>query len=79
MGIPPPPPPPPPADQVAGREEGVVTESRVFFSENTRRVAQQLLESEVPSVNFRGLMDPVSNWQCNNTHVGMYIIHGLYM
>ena len=45
-------------DQVTHRREGTTRESRVFFIDSTRRVNQQLLESTVPSVNFRGLMDP---------------------
>ena len=45
-------------DQVTDRREGTTRESRVFFIDSTRRVNQQLLESTVPSVNFRGLMDP---------------------
>ena len=45
-------------DQVQSRREGATRESRVFFIDSTRRVNQHLLESTVPSVNFRGLMDP---------------------
>jgi chloride channel 3/4/5 len=45
-------------DQVNSRREGATRESRVFFIDSTRRVNQQLQESTVPSVNFRGLMDP---------------------
>jgi chloride channel 3/4/5 len=45
-------------DQVTHRREGTTRESRIFFIDSTRRVNQQLLESTVPSVNFRGLMDP---------------------
>ena len=49
----------PHADQVALREEGIELTSRVFFSESSRRVSSNMLDSDVPSVNFRGLMDPV--------------------
>ena len=48
-------------DQVALRGEGIEPKSRVFFTESTLRVPNSLLESaDVPSVNFRGLMDQVS-------------------
>ena len=47
-----------PTDQVNSRREGATRDSRVFFIDSARRVNQQLLESTVPSVNFRGLMDP---------------------
>lgn len=49
-----------PTDQVAIRGEGIEPKSRVFFVESTFRVGNNLLELDVPSVNFRGLMDPVS-------------------
>ena len=44
---------------MALREEGIELTSRVFFSESSRRVSSHMLDSDVPSVNFRGLMDPV--------------------
>ena len=49
------------SDQVATRSdtEGICSESRVFFIDTARRVGRQLAESPYPSVNFRGLMDPV--------------------
>ena len=49
----------PTADQVALREEGIEPTSRVFFMDSSHRVSRHLLDSDVPSVNFRGLMDPV--------------------
>ena len=48
----------PSSDQANSRREGATRESRVFFIDSARRVSQQLLETTVPSVNFRGLMDP---------------------
>ena len=44
---------------MALREEGIELTSRVLFSESSRRVSSNMLDSDVPSVNFRGLMDPV--------------------
>ena len=51
--------PTPTADQVATRDEGISASSRVFFIDSARKMNQQLQESAAPSVNFRGLMDPV--------------------
>ncbi len=42
------------------RDEGISDESRVYFIDSARKINRQLLASQVPSVNFRGLMDPVS-------------------
>ncbi len=50
----------PPTDQVAIRDEGISDESRVYFIDSARKMNRQLFASQVPSVNFRGLMDPVS-------------------
>ena len=58
------------ADQVALREEGIESTSRVFFMESCHRVSNLLLESDVPSVNFRGLMDPV---RLQDLHYYMYM------
>ena len=44
---------------MALREEGIEPTSRVFFKESSLRVSSHMLDSDVPSVNFRGLMDPV--------------------
>ncbi len=45
---------------MAIRDEGISDESRVYFIDSARKMNRQLLALQVPSVNFRGLMDPVS-------------------
>ena len=49
-----------PTDQVSIRGEGIRDESRVYFIDSSRKLNNQLLDTDAPSVNFRGLMDPVS-------------------
>ena len=44
----------------ARHDEGICDESRVFFLDSAHRLSQTLLNSEIPSVNIRGIMDPVS-------------------
>ena len=58
------------SDLIKSRDnEGLCDESRVFFLDSSRRLTADSLPSHVPSVNFRGIMDPVS-W--NNLHVHVY-------
>ena len=49
-----------PTDQVTLRGEGIEPKSRVFFVGSSLRICNEVLELDAPSVNFRGLMDPVS-------------------
>ena len=42
------------------RDEGIQMESRVFFMDSSHRLTQSMLNSDVPSVNIRGMMDQVS-------------------
>ena len=46
---------------MALRKEGIKPNSRVFFSESRVRVPSRSSQSDAPSVNYRGLMDPVSS------------------
>ena len=49
-----------PTDQVALRGEGIEQHSRVFFTQTSLRISRDSTQSDAPSANFRGLMDPVS-------------------
>ena len=42
------------------RDEGITLESRVFFLDSAHRLSQAAINSDIPSVNIRGVMDPVS-------------------
>lgn len=62
------------ADQVALRGEGIGPTSRVFFIDSSLRVSSHMLESDVPSVNFRGLMDPVCHEQQQRSLVNVHLM-----
>ena len=44
----------------ARHDEGICDESRVFFLDSSHRLSQTVLNYDIPSVNIRGIMDPVS-------------------
>ena len=49
------------SELVASKEdEGIQPESRVFFMDSALRLSQTMLDSDIPSVNIRGVMDQVS-------------------
>ncbi len=41
-------------------DEGICDSSRVFFLDSAHRLSHAALDTETPSVNIRGIMDPVS-------------------
>ena len=41
-------------------DEGICDASRVFFLDSAHRLSHAALDTETPSVNIRGIMDPVS-------------------
>ena len=51
-------------------DEGICDRSRVFFLDSAHRMTHAGLDSEIPSVNIRGIMDPVrfTYCACNNNY-----------
>lgn len=48
----------------ARRDEGITLESKVFFLDSAHRLSQAAINNDIPSVNIRGIMDPVSVAAC---------------
>ena len=42
------------------QDEGISDSSRVFFLDSAHRLSEAVTDSDVPSVNIRGVIDPVS-------------------